>query len=280
MQLFDLTLANPPYGKQCSVCKPITKNILNYTKDLTILTPKNIILDKTILENIYNSVDVSEQVSDFDKITLANLYIFQLTQNNNNNVNFEDIVFTKKQLELYNKISQYNTAHPSHMILIDGTDLGNKWNKTLNESTRLSKSEIFSTEILNTQLKTLVENQQVFVKTIWAANDGVHFEDCYDFQYNFENKYDLKWNQGKHLIDLFVFVNKQERDNFRDWWYSCNEKRTSKKERIGLTNACLDLIVAAGKTGVGYYEKYFPNLDWSEKWTDENIYKELNLNSN
>lgn len=78
-------------------------------------------------------------------------------------------------------------------------------------------------------------------------------------------------------VNAFVFLNKQERDNFSKWWYSCLEGAQGKKLRIGLTNACLDLIRDAISSSGGYYETYFPNLDWSRPWTDEEILKELGL---
>lgn len=50
-----------------------------------------------------------------------------------------------------------------------------------------------------------------------------------------------------------------------------------KKQRIGLTNKFLDLIKNTnGGCGGGYF-KYFPNLDWSRPWTDEEILEEIGL---
>lgn len=272
---FDLIIANPPYGKQCSLAKPIIKESLKACKRLIVLSPRNVFLDNEILEHTSDYKEIKGQM--FSDATTWNLHVIQLlNEQNTTKYTIEDICFTGKQKQLYKAVTTYNKSHVPHTVLIDGSYIEPKWEKSLDACTKLPKSNIFKDK-LSKKLKDLVKDQEVFVKTLFAGLDGVHFNDCYDFKYNLRNEYDMKWNKGGRPIDFFVFINKQERDNFSDWWYSCNKIRTSKKERIGLTNAFLDLIVAAGRGGVGYFGEYFPNLDWSRTWTDAEILKELGL---
>ena len=272
---FDLIIANPPFGKQCSLAKPIIKEALEACKELIVLSPRNVLLDNEILEHTADYKIVEGQ--QFTDATTWSLHIIQLLGAQKSiKYTIEDVCFTDKQKQLYKAVQEYNKSHTAHTVLIDGSYIEPKWEKPLDACTKLPKSDIFKDK-LSKKLKDLVKDQEVFVKTHFAAIDGVHFNDCHDFKYNLRNEYDMKWNKGGSPIDFFVFVNKQERDNFSDWWYSCNKVRTSKKERIGLTNAFLDLIVAAGRGGVGYFGKFFPNIDWSHPWTDKEILKEIGL---
>ena len=272
---FDLIIANPPFGKQCSLAKPIIKKALEACNELVVLSPRNVLLDNEILKHTadYKSVE-GQQFT--DAITWSLHTIKLLNTQSSARYTIEDICFTDKQKQLYKAVTAYNKSHISHIVLVDGSYIEPKWEKPLDACTKLPKSDIFKDK-LSKKLKDLVKDQEVFVKTLFAGIDGVHFNDCHDFKYNLRNEYDMKWNKGGHPIDFFVFVNKQERDNFSDWWYSCNKLRTSKKERIGLTNAFLDLIVAAGRGGVGYFGEYFPKLDWSKPHTDAEILKEIGL---
>lgn len=120
------------------------------------------------------------------------------------------------------------------------------------------------------------KSEGIFVKTIWTAENGVHFGDAHDTLYNYGKKdWDTNWEKD-HRVDLFLFPNEQYKNNFRSWWYSIT-KTSKTKVRKGLTNAFLDLNRDYVGAGVECYLETFPNLDWSHSWTDQEILKEIGL---
>lgn len=270
---FDLIIANPPYGKQCSLLWKITKTILPFSTQCILLGPRNTLKDEYIRDRC---VDYIFSEDCFEGAVVGDVYSMRLVNEPQNKYSFEDIYFSNDLKPLLKAVQNYNRSHIPSFVMVDGSYLEPKWNKPLTKATKLLISERFE-KVKDKTLKELVDSQNVFVKTLWCAFDGVHFNDCHDFRYNLQNKYDLEWNKGGHPIDLMVFPTKEERDNFRDWWYSCNKKRTGKSERIGLTNRFLDLVKASGCGGAGTYYLYFPNLDWSHPWTDKEILKEIGL---
>ena len=274
---FDLIIANPPYGKSSSLAIKIINNLLGLSK-LVTLTPVNIIKNENVVNYILDFKYIENPFTDCIQIAntlLVTSFDTKPTKKfDEYHIRFFDKPFYRT---LYEKITTYNQSHENHFTTIDGNFLSPKWEKTLDRATKLPISSFSLIGNENKTIRMFIDEKKAFVTTLWTPGDGVHFNDSYDQQYNLENKYNLEWNMGGRPIDLHIFGTTKERDNFCSWWYSCNSKRSSKKERIGLTNACLDILNINGTGGAGFYGKFIPHVDWSRSWTDEEILEEIGL---
>lgn len=264
---FDLIIANPPYGKQCKLAKPIIKKILE-------AAPVAVVLCETIGftqdESIMHKVVHLEKIPNpFTDALIQNLAIAKLNSAANN-VGFSREFFTldEKRYQLVQAIKSYNKTHARGYENIAYFNT--------KETKKLSECKTYDCILADASCKDLFENNQVFVYTIRVAGDGVHV-DGDDTKVNNLEK-DAWINPHKRYFDAFVFATSLEKQNFRNWWNSCIQN-TGKKSRDGLTNTILSIICecVSGGAGVEAYKTYFPNLDWSKSWTDQEILKEIGL---
>ena len=272
---FDLIIANPPYGLNNSLAKKIIPAVLSQTKEMVVLVPKNTYKSKSCLDRV-KKLSIVDNV--FEDAAVQNLSIALLSKDYINTViTMESISLSPKQLQLATTIKTYNKTHAKHYnrVKLSGAPIGNRLEKTI-EKAALNGICDYLKPIANMKLKDAKDVGLFFVTTVWTPSNGVHTSHAHDWTYNLEGKWDPDWDR-MCPINASIFLNKQERDNFSKWWYSCLEREQEKKLRSGLTNACLDLCRDAISTGGGGYEIYFPNLDWSHPWTDEEILKELGL---
>ena len=272
---FDLVIANPPYGLNNSIAKKIIPVVLSQTKDLVVLVPKNTYKSKACLDHV-KKLSIVDNV--FEDAAVQNLSIALLNRDyTNTEITMESISLSPKQLQLATAIREYNKTHskPYNRLKFSGAPIGNKMEKTI-EKAALSGICDYLKPIADMKLKDARDAGLFFVTTVWTPSNGVHTSHAHDWTYNLEGKWDPDWDR-MCPINAFVFLNKQERDNFSKWWYSCLEREQGKKLRSGLTNACLDLCRDAISSGGSGYEIYFPNIDWSHPHTDKEILKEIGL---
>ena len=272
---FDLIIANPPFGLNNSIAKKIIPAVLSQTKDLVVLVPKNTYKSKACLNHV-KKISIVDNV--FEDAAAQNLSIALLNKDyTNTEITMESISLSPKQLQLATAIKIYNKTHAKHYnrVKFSGAPIGNKMEKTI-EKTAIDGICDYLKTIANMKLKDAKDAGLFFVTTVWTPSNGVHMNHAHDWTYNLEGKWDPDWDR-MCPVNASVFLNKQERDNFSKWWYSCLEREQGKKLRSGLTNACLDLCRDAISAGGIGYEIYFPNLDWSKSWTDKEILKEIGL---
>lgn len=264
---FDLVIANPPYGKQCSLAKPIIKKILEAAPIAVVLCETiGFTQDESIMHKV---VHLEKIPNPFTDALIQNLAIAKLNSAANN-VEFSREFFTldDKRYQLVQAIKSYNKTH------------ARSWENiayfNTKETKKLSECKTYDCILADASCKDLFENNQVFVYTIRVAGDGVHV-DGDDTKVNNLEK-DAWINPHKRYFDAFVFATSLEKQNFRNWWNSCIQN-TGKKSRDGLTNTILSIICecVSGGAGVEAYKTYFPNLDWSKNWTDKEILKEIGL---
>ena len=264
---FDLIIANPPYGKQCKLAKPIIKKILEAAPIAVVLCETiGFTQDESIMHKV---VHLEKIPNPFTDALIQNLAIAKLNSAANN-VEFSREFFTldDKRYQLVQAIKSYNKTH------------ARSWENiayfNTKETKKLSECKTYDCILADASCKDLFENNQVFVYTIRVAGDGVHV-DGDDTKVNNLEK-DAWINPHKRYFDAFVFATSLEKQNFRNWWNSCIQN-TGKKSRDGLTNTILSIICecVSGGAGVEAYKTYFPNLDWSKSWTDQEILKEIGL---
>lgn len=264
---FDLIIANPPYGKQCKLAKPIIKKILEAAPIAVVLCETiGFTQDESIMHKV---VHLEKIPNPFTDALIQNLAIAKLNIAANN-VEFSREFFTldDKRYQLVQAIKSYNKTH------------ARSWENiayfNTKETKKLSECKTYDCILADASCKDLFENNQVFVYTIRVAGDGVHV-DGDDTKVNNLEK-DAWINPHKRYFDAFVFATSLEKQNFRNWWNSCIQN-TGKKSRDGLTNTILSIICecVSGGAGVEAYKTYFPNLDWSKSQTDQEILKEIGL---
>lgn len=282
---FDLIIANPPYGKSSSLAQQIIDTAKTCAKQSIWLVPVNTCKYDEVLKSCESVNVLSRTASNlFEGATTGRLSLLKINPKLNNSLLiYEDLILNtldKKLVELRKATKAYNEKIGTKSIYtIDGNYLLKKYNKTLKEASKQTLPRTFES-IANRNVKDLRDEGYCFYNTVRSTVDGVHFIDGYDRRYNFEGVWDDKVDTT-HSGDLLCFESKEARNNFRDWWYSCTKKYTNKVEcnRRGLTNMYLTLLgnCVSWSAGIGYYTDYFPNLDWSRPWTDEEILAELGL---
>ena len=283
--MFDLIIANPPYGKSSSLAQQIINTVKACAKQSIWLVPVNTCKYDEVLKSC-ESVNILSRADSnlFEGATIGRLSLLKISpKTNNSSLVYEDLILStldKKLIELRKATKVYNEKIGTKSIYtIDGTYLLKKYDKTLKEASKQTLPKTFE-NIANRNVKDLRDEGYCFYNTVRSTVDGVHFTDGYDRRYNFEGIWDNKVDTVRSG-DLLCFESKEARNNFRDWWYSCTKKYANKVEcnRRGLTNMYLTLLgnCVSLSAGIGYYIDYFPQVDWSRPWTDSEILKELGL---
>ena len=273
---------NPPYGKSSSLAKEIIKSVLPISTKVICLAPVIVCKYKEILSKC-KKVEICGDSNTFNDATTGTLAILNLSKEAINETEYEDLILKGLDIKLQTlrkAVKEYNKEHSSDMYCIDGTVLDKKFRKTLGEASKQQLPDSFK-DIANENVKDLLYKGYAFYNTVRSVVDGVHFTDpALDRDYNFRGT----WNDENYFTrhgDLLMFATPDCRNNFRDWWYSCTKKYSTKTEcnRRGLTNALLTLLrdVVSCSAGICYYDDFFPHLDWSRPWTDREILKELGL---
>ena len=282
---FDLIISNPPYGKSSSLAQQIIDTVKAYAKQSIWLVPVNTCKYDKVLKSC-ESVNILSRADSslFEGATIGRLSLLKISpKTNNSSLVYEDLILStldKKLIELRKATKAYNEKIGIKSIYtIDGNYLLKKYDKTLKEASKQTLPKTFES-IANRNVKDLRDEGYCFYNTVRSTVDGVHFTDGYDRRYNFEGIWDNKVDTA-HSGDLLCFESKEARNNFRDWWYSCTKKYANKVEcnRRGLTNMYLTLLgnCVSLSAGIGYYIDYFPQVDWSHPWTDQEILKEIGL---
>ena len=276
--MFDLIIANPPYGNKSSLSKKVVNKMLEnkVAKETVVLAPRSTYKDSKILAHVATYQDVENCFTDamIDRLTLTRLVPVAVNKHT-----YESISLNRKQLELLSAIRKYNSCHDAHFHVISGGFSG-KWNLQLKDTNSRIPLSGNLKNIADEKLADLVENFQCFFKTIWNPFGGVHIFDGHDIRYNLNNIFNEKVKEvwlKRRCGDLFIFKDRPSRENFNKWWYSCRELYG--KERKGLTNYILGMLCEAVSSGAGansFYE-YLPHVDWSHPWTDQEILKEIGL---
>lgn len=279
--MLDKIIANPPYGKSSSLSKKIVNKMLEckVAEEMVVLAPKNTCKNENISNAVDKAVLIKENPFADACFTENTLCVFHIGAEKGN-VDWISFYLTPKSVELYKAVQVYNKTHAPCFTVVDGNQFKKKFQCKIPE---LSKNvwtkykdqlEVLFKDRLNEVFSP--KSEGIFVKTLWTAVDGVHFGDAQDTLYNYGKKeWDTNWEKDRR-VDLFLFPNKQYKDNFRDWWYSIT-KTSSKKVRAGLTNAFLDLNRDYVGAGAECFLETFPNIDWSKPHTDAEILAELGL---
>lgn len=274
---FDVFIMNPPYGKNSSLAAKTLEKTSKISKEILYLCPKNILKYKNILSH---TEDIKEHKNCFESVDTGKLIVAKYNLNCKNLEKYEDIVLKNQNPKLKilrDATFEYNKDKKDSFYCIDGSCLYKKFNKTLKDASKQILPESFK-DLENKNCRELMEEGYMFYITVRGTTDGVHFNDpALDRDYNFRGIWDTKNEYACHG-HMLCFCSVNQRNNFREWWYSCTKKYNSKKEcnKRGLTNTICKLLYN-NSSGILNYLKCMPQVDWSRTWSDEEILEEIGL---
>ena len=240
-RMFDLIIANPPYGK-------IGTQIL---QGLQTLAPQVVALEQSAdikRDKLFQCIDnISGPYSCFEDAKVI-VYAFSLRSKKVHSMEWEswsaDYRYDKDVAPFYKK--NFAREEP--------------WKYHCWESEE--------------EWRRLFKEDKTFLLTLRTVSDGVHSgEDALDVYWN--KKHICKFTpggrttggfssvdkQGKYAAQGYEFETKEEKENIINWWY--NSKMASK--------------LCWGLKKQSFGRGYLPRVDWSHPWTDEEILRELGL---
>lgn len=250
-KMFDLIIANPPYGSHSSIAKQINKCLIGkFPSVIEVCQPSG-------FEDFYEyAINVGEGAAFDDAGVFTMVAAFKENKVNKykSDMDFR-LSVDEKEHEFYKTVTDYNRSHKSCFEFIEG--VWENLDKIKNKDLFFAVG--FFTPCANTRVGCLAKpkgaaeffNLKKPVEKIWGG-------------FQFENNTCLK--------------------NFFNFWYGISNGRENgwisivdqKGSMIDMILKCLER--AGGSTpGMKKYKKLFPNLDWSRSWTDKEILKELGL---
>lgn len=245
-KMFDLVIANPPYGMKNVLAKPIIKNLIPLCKEFICLAPAQAYSE--VVSNIRLFEEAPPEA--FEEANMQNLFIASLSSQTHNSFEGIEEVLLKED--------------PNY-------DLINTFNK-------YSKFKLNMGTISLASKKLNMDESRLFMITKWTPLDGVHLDEkSKDIQHN-RFKKPIDWDCAavtKAAIDKYIYFNSQlEFDNFCYWWYS--------NPKTGFTDLILKLIFKSSSMQVDMYKKLLPNINWSKNilYTDDYVLNQMGLKWN
>ena len=257
---FDLTLANPPYGNKSSLSKKIVNTLLEnkVAKEMVVLAPTNTYKIPE-LKYVQSIVRVDGHAL-FGDASIYDLCLTRMAKEIGPYKDYASLVLDEKELDLYRNIRVYNESHPTH-FKVEKDFMGCKkdWNRMF----------AFSFAINNGGSTDVKPWSEIVDLTPYTEK---HQGPTADIKFNFGNDFEAYYNNLRGNVSyprLIDMGSTQEKNNFKNWYYKAgrlvNRIRSiiSQCENITPRPQC--------------YIDYFPHLDWSHPWTDQEILKEIGL---
>ena len=255
---FDLIIANPPYGKSSRLAQKIVPQALKVASQIVYLAPTN---TYKIPELKYvQDIARVNGTAFFGDASIYDLCITRMTKEAGPYEDYASLMLDEKELTLYRNIKVYNESHPTHFKVVkDFMSCKKDWNRMFAFSYAISNG-------VSTDAKPWSEIVDLTQYT------EKHQGPTADIKFNFGNDFEAYYSNLKGNVSypkLIDMGSTQEKDNFKNWYYKAgrlvNTIRSiiSQCENITPRSQC--------------YIDYFPFVDWSHPWTDEEILKELGL---
>lgn len=250
--IFDLIIANPPYGKQGgNLARDIINTLQPLAKEMVVLAP------------IRSSVDVIDYIEDIHYLGNLNKYFeascpaISINRIVSKKVckytDLADARKSEKQLQFEKAVRLYNSSHEPFYVTTHG----------------------YCTLKRKEALKDVNEDL-LFVVTNWCASDKVHKgNNAEDTNHNLLGQ-PINW-RDKSTIYTIQFEDPVKLQNFKNWWYRVPGRGVDAQRT--LIYFILDLLCEAynGGPSIRKYVWFLPNVDWSHPWTDQEILKEIGL---
>jgi len=256
--MFDLIIANPPYGKSSGLAQRIVPQVIKAAQQIVYLAPTNTYKIPE-LEYVQNIARVDGSVL-FGDASIYDLCITRMAKEIGPYKDYASLVLNKKELTLYRNIRVYNKSHPTH-FKVEKDFMGCKkdWNKMF----------AFSFAINNGGSTDAKPWSEIVDLTQYTEK---HQGPTSDIKFNFGNDFEAYYNNLKGNVSypkLIDMGSTQEKGNFKNWYYKAG--RLVNKIR-SIISQCENITPRPQ-----CYIDYFPHVDWSRPWTDKEILKELGL---
>lgn len=257
MNIFDLIIANPPYGKSSSLSKKIVKTLIEnkVAKEMVVLAPlKSNIPTWSKIREIKGPFRLSE-VFDIPEASDQDVYITSYPGKEPFTQTYEKVQMNKKQVEWFEAIERYNKDHENSITFL--------------QMLTSNKKDVYSK----------YEENQVFEIPIYTPANGVQLNGQTG-EHNLQEK-PIKWQEGSSAPWGLYFDTRKAFENFRDWYYKVPYS-FSRKKRDNI-NCLWDLVLSillniwGSDPSILKYDFILPHLDWSRPWTDAEILKEIGL---
>ena len=258
--MFDLIIANPPYGKSSSLSKKIINTLLKnkVANEMVVLAPPKTFWDSLpyldsfhIIGNISGSFDtISKESGD---LLACSLLKKEKIKDPKYTHSFDLAQITDKQRQLMKAVEKYNSTHePFYSELMRQMTLKNK------------------------KFYPNVNEDLIFTIPIYTPHNKVHANDSADRRHNLERK-PVEWRDSSSCDYGILFKDDISYKNFCNWWYKV-PGMYGESEKTFLWNSLEILAKCFGNDpSINRYPLTLPNLDWSHPWTDQEILKEIGL---
>lgn len=255
---FDLILENPPFGRGSSLAREIIPQTLKVASQVVCLAPTNSYKIPE-LKYVQNIARVDGH-SLFGDASIYDLCITRITKEIGPYEDYASLVLGEKELDLYRNIRIYNESHPTH-FRVEKDFMGCKkdWNRMF----------AFSFAINNGGSTDAKSWNEVVDLTQYTEK---HQGPTADIKFNFGNDFEAYYNNLKGNVSyprLIDMSSTQERDNFKNWYYKAGKLVNTIRSII---SQCENITPKPQ-----CYIDYFPHVDWSHPWTDQEILKEIGL---
>lgn len=265
---FDLVLSNPPYGMHSAIAKKVISNLIQFTDNLTVLSPQNTYKSPKI--NKY--LDTLIHVDNCFDASIDRLTIGSLSKYVNKEWSPEELSNITDKTRTYIKVlHQYNNTHNSTSAYIKTRGIVIEDNRRYEPLSKWIGSNYTGQHLDKTftqNLDTAVKENKVFAFVAYTPRGGIGPKDGVAGTYNYKEEWPESWWSGCP-VSVIVFDSTEERNNFRDWWYS---------NKGGLMDFILNKVLAPifGADAARHVD-YIPNLNWQRSWTDKEVLIELGL---
>lgn len=258
-RMFDMIIANPPYGKSASISTVITSFLLQFSKAACFLEPlKSNIPTWGKIKEVKGPFSLSEYFENIPEANDLDVYITTYPGNGTFTQTYEKIQMTKKQLEWFEAVERYNKDHKNSITFL--------------QMLTSKKKEPFSK----------YEENQIFEIPIYTPFAGVQLGGQ-SGEHNLQEK-PIRWYEGSSAPWGLYFKTRKAFENFRDWYYKVPYS-FSRRKRDNI-NCLWDLMLSillniwGSDPSILKYDLVLPHLNWDEDWSDEKILKELGLPEN
>lgn len=231
---FDLVIANPPY----EISNAVITETMKHCNEAVVLMPLSRYKKDGLYKKIKNIDVIPMGTAGFEDADTTP-HICKLKSNYNNNFSYEEI-----QLYSYDQ----------------------KWIKYYREN--LKRKASWESKWLLTKKECLeLPRDKTFCLTVRTGVDGVHkTSNCFDYIYNktyekIENNPTLNETaKGVVMVPWSIFNTTIEKQNCQNFWYS--------------SKIMSEIAQGVNKQSISNINSFFPKVDWTKPWTDEEILKD------
>lgn len=234
MNKFDLGIVNPPY----EIGNAVITETMKHCDEAVVLMPLSRYKKDGLYKKIKNIDIIPMGTAGFEDADTTP-HICELKSNYNNNFSYEEI-----QLYSYDQ----------------------KWVKYYREN--LKRKASWESKWLLTKKECLeLPRDKTFCLTVRTGVDGVHkTSNCFDYIYNktyekIENNPTLnETSKGVVMVPWSIFNTTIEKQNCQNFWYS--------------SKIMSEIAQGVNKQSISNINSFFPKVDWTKPWTDEEILKD------